>query len=340
QINTFVDVILQYKHGPGIFGHCKAYYGTVEAQGRGILHCHMLIWITGNLSPQAMRDWISADAHFQDRVFKWLENVISCEFPADSEFHPECTADDANRPQREEGEPDPRLQRPPQVKEMDFDSFVRDFNDFLTRLAVECNWHVHNTTCFKNLGPGDIKGDETCHMQIDGTVQAETCIDPETGSIELRRWCARVNNYTDVILFLMQCNTDTQFIGSGEAAKAAAFYTSEYITKNDLPLHVGLKALNYAIKANYNDNVQQCTKDQSLITETINSMMGRQETSHQQVMSYLVGGGDYYTSHVFQTFKFYEFLNALSDFEMSVGEASCESMQYDAEVDLDDSPEE
>lgn len=36
--------------------------------------------------------------------------------------------------------------------------------------------------------------------------------------------------------------------------------------------------------------------------------MGREEISHQQVMSYLVGGGDYYCSHGFRSFRFYEFL--------------------------------
>lgn len=73
QINSFVDVILRHKHGPGIFGHCKVYYGTVEAQGCGTLHCHMLIWVAGNPSPQALRDQMSADPSFQDWIFKWLE---------------------------------------------------------------------------------------------------------------------------------------------------------------------------------------------------------------------------------------------------------------------------
>ncbi|KAG1856860.1 hypothetical protein C8R48DRAFT_717942 [Suillus tomentosus] len=241
QITNFVDVILRYKHGPGVFGH---------------LHCHMLVWIAGNPSPQDMRDRMAADEHFQNRVFQW---------PEESPF-------DAKRPRREDGELDPRLQRQPQVREMDNQSFIRDYREFLTRLAIECNWHVHNDTCFKHLSSGDVRGDHTCRMRIDGTVQHRTCIEPETGSIELRRWRARVNNYTDVIMFLMQCNTDTQFIGSGEAAKAAAFYTSEYITKNDLPLHVGLKALDYAIKANTSkyagtDQIPEHTKDRSLITK-------------------------------------------------------------------------
>lgn len=29
----------------------KAYYGCVEAQGGGTLHCHMLVWVEGGLNP-------------------------------------------------------------------------------------------------------------------------------------------------------------------------------------------------------------------------------------------------------------------------------------------------
>lgn len=44
-------------------------------------------------------------------------------------------------------------------------------------------------------------------------------------------------------------------------------------------------------------------KDRTLITKSVNAMMGKQEMSHQQVMSYLVSGGDHYSSHVFHAFK-------------------------------------
>jgi hypothetical protein len=211
---------------------------------------------------------------------------------------------------------DPRLENAPQVAAMDEASFKHEFTDFLSRLAVECNWHVHNNTCFKHLKNGEQRGDATCRMRLDGSMQEITTIDPETGSIELRRWRGRVNNFTDLILFLMQCNTDTQFIGSGEAAKATVFYTTEYVTKSDLPLHVGLQALDYATKM-FEANAQTETstsvskREQTLITKTVNAIMGKQEISHQQVMSYLVGGGDHYTSHVFHAFKWYEFVNAI-----------------------------
>ncbi|KAG2744810.1 hypothetical protein P692DRAFT_201841410 [Suillus brevipes Sb2] len=254
QIRAFIDIILKYKHGPGVFGHCKAYYGMVEAQGRGTLHCHMLL-------PQVLHG-------FQAKMFDWLESIISCELLNDVG----CTL--------------------PQIAELDEASFEYEFREFLTRLAIECNWH--------NIRMSEKRGDENCRMRMDGSLKDVTTID-------LRRWRARINNYTDLILFLLQSNTDTQFIGSGEAAKAAVFYITEYITKNNLPMHVGLQALDYATKmheqhfaASEDDSTER--KNQNLITKS--------EISHQQVMSYLVGGGDYYTSHTFETLKWYEFVRA------------------------------
>ncbi|KAG1855299.1 hypothetical protein F4604DRAFT_1685781 [Suillus subluteus] len=74
--------------------------------------------------------------------------------------------------------------------------------------------------------------------------------------------------------------------------------------------------------------------ERTLITKTVNVIMGKQEMSYQQVMSYLVGGGDYYTSHVFHTFKWYEFVNGMQRWEDSVL-AFEEQSDNAAEEDLD-----
>ncbi|KAG1781302.1 hypothetical protein EV702DRAFT_1177554 [Suillus placidus] len=226
QIQAFVNIILQYKHGSGIFGHCKAYYGMVEVQGRE------------NSSPQVLYDCMVTENEFLVKLFKWLESIITL-----------CDVDKM----------DPRLETPPQVVDMDKDSYKHEFIEFLSHLAVECNWYVHNNTCFKHLKNCEQRDDITC------TVNAS----------------ARINTRY------------TQFIGSGEAAKATVFYTTEYVTKSDLPLHVGLQALDYAMKMY-----------QRGITKHVNAIMGKEEI-------YLVGGGDYYTSHIFHAFKWYDFVNTM-----------------------------
>ncbi|KAG1793654.1 uncharacterized protein HD556DRAFT_1443442 [Suillus plorans] len=253
-------------------------------------------------------------------MFAWLENIISCELPHDKGPIPEHSAADTKKPLRPKEDIDPHLDQQPQATELDDQSFEYEFTEFLRRLAVECNWHMHNDTCYKHLKHGKKRGDANCQMRLDGTVQEQTMLDVETGSIELRWWWGHINNFTDLILFLLQCNTDTQFIGSGEAAKAAVFYITEYITKGNVPMYVGLQALDFATKmhdAKYinAESVNEAHKRRNLITKSVNAMMGRQETSHQQVMSYLVGGRDHYTSHTFKPFKWFEFVNAATKFE-------------------------
>jgi hypothetical protein len=140
-----------------------------------------------------------------------------------------------------------------------------------------------------------------------------------THSILLRRLHPRINSYNDVLTFLFQSNNDIKFIGSGEAATALTYYVTDYITKTPLPTHIGLSALRAVIQNNAKkyDAVLTATPEQvskSLITKCANAILSRQEISHPQVMSYLIGGGDHYTSHTFETLYWASFHKVISDF--------------------------
>ncbi|KAH9854428.1 hypothetical protein C2E23DRAFT_687602, partial [Lenzites betulinus] len=145
-------------------------------------------------------------------------------------------------------------------------------------------------------------------MRIDGTTIPNSHVDEESGSVVLRRLHPRIASYNPVTIFLIQSNMEIKFIGSGEAAKALMYYITDYITKESLPTHVGLGALSYAIQrtnekfpdATAIDVRSAGTLSRGALNVTVNRMMSRQELSHQQVMSYLVGGGDVYTSHTFK----------------------------------------
>ncbi|KAI0367203.1 hypothetical protein BV20DRAFT_927442, partial [Pilatotrama ljubarskyi] len=80
-VNLFITCILRYgRNGDGLFGKTDAYYGTVEAQGRLTLHLHTLIWISGALSPQDVRDRLLADPAFEEKVIAWLEDCHDGDF--------------------------------------------------------------------------------------------------------------------------------------------------------------------------------------------------------------------------------------------------------------------
>ncbi|EGN98200.1 hypothetical protein SERLA73DRAFT_56115 [Serpula lacrymans var. lacrymans S7.3] len=168
-----------------------------------------------------------------------------------------------------------------------------------------------------------------------------TDLDPETQSILLKRLHPWINNFNDLILFLFCCNMDIKFIGSGEPAKALVYYVTDYITKSQLPTHVGLAAVLYAIWQNdvkFEGLVgSSLAVNRSLFTKTINTIMARQEVSHTQVMSYLVGGGDYYCSHSFWSLKWQNFDRWITASPNIVG-THTDNTPVDTEIDVNIDP--
>ncbi|KAK7038370.1 hypothetical protein R3P38DRAFT_2417563, partial [Favolaschia claudopus] len=314
-IKAFIRIILKYNptsDASGLFGKCTAYYAMIEAQGRGTLHCHMLIWLAGNPSPQELRDRMAADSNYKCAMFQWLESIISCELPSTKEVVKELNGP-IPPPKMPSDWIDPRLHKKPDVRTMSENEFQAAFLTTVEDLVIKSNWHVHKPTCWKYLKVGQPHNDSTCRMRIDGSVHPVTHLDPETESIILRRLHPRINNFNQLVMFLLRCNMDIKYIGSGEAAKALIYYVTDYITKSQVTTHVGLSALEYAIKRNNEkfEGTEHAVTDlgkvnRSLFTKTVMALMSKQEISHQQVMSYLIGGGDYYSSHTFKTVKWGE----------------------------------
>ena len=59
----------------GVLGPIKAYFGTVESQGRGSLHLHLLIWLDHDLKPTDMKEKIQG-ADFREKLKAYLEDII------------------------------------------------------------------------------------------------------------------------------------------------------------------------------------------------------------------------------------------------------------------------
>lgn len=89
----------------GIFGIPQGYYGCVEAQGRGSLHCHMLIWLKGSLNPDEIKHRVVEDQSFKICLLNFMEDSISTCVPDNpnpsllvpsSTYHP-CSVRGVNR---------------------------------------------------------------------------------------------------------------------------------------------------------------------------------------------------------------------------------------------------
>ena len=81
-INTLLDVIFGIRktgngleRRPGVFGTVRAYIGTVEAQGRGTLHLHMLLWLKDGPPASVMQQALQ-DEWFRQRIREYIKSTI------------------------------------------------------------------------------------------------------------------------------------------------------------------------------------------------------------------------------------------------------------------------
>ncbi|KZO98247.1 hypothetical protein CALVIDRAFT_478596, partial [Calocera viscosa TUFC12733] len=288
-------VLMGTNNGTGLFGNCTGYYGMVEAQGRGTLHCHFVVWLKGHLSPQLMRERLSLDGSYKLALIGWLEDIIKNELPTD---HTVVTDPPRQRPPRS-GDIDPRTRQVPLTSFHADEEFESHFVSELSALVPQCNWHVHSSTCWKYLDPREKRDDTTCRMRMNGETFARTSIDPVDGTLTIRRLHPKIASYNDICMYLYKCNMDIKFIASGQSAKALMFYITDYITKQELPMHEGLAAISYAVKGN--DVSSSSVRDEwKIVTKTVNLILGRHELSQAQVTSFLMGYGDHYTNGRFQ----------------------------------------
>ncbi|KAF8320647.1 hypothetical protein F5887DRAFT_827451, partial [Amanita rubescens] len=280
---------------PGLLGITKGYYGVVEAQGRGSLHCHMLLWLEGGLKPSEIsaRAIQEPNGEFERRLISYLDDNISSAIPDDpgdvdnvpSSVYNPCSV----RPIF------PREDEPSQLYS---DRCQKD----LFNLAKQCQRHSHNTGCYKNWkGPPEEK---KCRFNLDESkLNHHTFVDRSTGEIHGRCLDGMVNQFNDTMLEILRCNMDIKFIGSGYTAHAVLYYITDYISKMQLKTHAAYNILEIALqrleKYGTNDD-SEATRARKLLVKCANAIISAQELSAQQVSSYLLGHGDNYTSHQFK----------------------------------------
>jgi hypothetical protein len=311
----------------GILGVVKAHYGCVEAQGRGSLHCHMLIWIDGALNPNEIRDKVVKDVGWGKQLLEYLDDTIT-------NIVPEDPVPDVFTPWNDK---DPCALRGVSLTHENVQERLALRMKDVSRLAERVQRHRHSHTCYKHYKPGE---ERTCRFDLkEENFRATSTVDPETGQINLRCLDGLVNNFNMTILEAVRCNMDIQFIGSGESAKAMIYYITDYITKSQLKSHVAYAALQVAVrKCEGVDDAEDdfTVRSKRLLQKCAYALVSHQEMSAQQVASYLMGYEDHFTSHHFSCLYWASFERFI---ERQDSEKLCKGMVNsgsDADVDNDD----
>ncbi|KAJ7467135.1 hypothetical protein FB451DRAFT_1040612 [Mycena latifolia] len=298
-VDQFTGVFLGFERDckRGMFGRVKHYYGVFEAQNRGSLHLHILIWLEESIHERA----------FQAKTFAWMENIIEHDLPSDTHSLSSLT-----KPEQKKC----LMGRPPHPDDVDFESGWPQF----LREVLDASGHVHehNNTCFKktpfsmlSLEPQD--RDRLCRFNYPLPLVPESWMD-ENGKISVKRLHENVVGYNPTISGSFQCNTDAKFVGSGPLGMALAIYMSNYAAKSGLDSAIIMSALAAAMQslqktdpnspvASYDE--EKCRK---LLLKTLNQINGCRELSGQQVACALLGISNHVTDARFAVFHWTKLL--------------------------------
>ncbi|CAF3219894.1 unnamed protein product [Rotaria sp. Silwood2] len=321
--NVLISSILDNLIMKGVLGPMKAYFGTVESQGRGSLHLHMLLWLDHDITPSQMKEKIQNE-EFRKSFINYLEDIIKEDL---SMFIPDGSnindleqqqaslghnyqSDSVNVDSREQMSnknsfdneatslppammltPNPALPNFPSV-------FKRD----VVQLVNSGNIHHHTGSCYKYSKKRD---NPECRVHMPRKIVKESTIDTQSGEVKLKRLHETINNFNEYIITACRSNMDIKYIFSGSDSKALVYYITDYVTKSNLSFYdtfsLMLKATQYLEKrATQANNILSAEeKSRKLVLRCYNTLASQQELSGVQVASYLMSWPDHYTTHEF-----------------------------------------
>lgn len=302
-VQTVLETLLcikGYKHnsniqrGEGILGKVEAYIGTVEAQGRGTLHLHMIIWLSGSPTASKMKELL-ATQEFRSKVQGFIKQNIR----ADLSNAPGLAVLDLPRKNGVSfSRPvDPRL---PDYKKRQQDAEIS--------LARTLQVHQCSQSCMRYAQTRMV-----CKRRAPFLLADNDWID-EHGNCGPKRTYGFFNNWCPPILQCLRANHDIKLLTNGTDTKDLAWYITLYSTKkqyattNASALLTKTYIYNRA-EALHTHNLKALNK--KLIQQCGNTLSREQELSAPEVISYLMGWDDRYISHHFETIQWYSLLQLL-----------------------------
>ncbi len=301
-LETLLQVTVSNHHvysKPGIFGEVSAYYGTVEAQGRGTLHLHMLIWLKNTPSSEELEEMFKTE-EFRSKMRTFINANVRAYLPgldsaASVKAIPADSAVGYSRPL------DPSSP-----------TYAEDAAAFELRLARSLQ--VHTCKVRRCLLPNK-QGKLVCKRKAPWQLAAEAFV-TETGQWGPKRTYGFVNGYCPSILLNARCNNDCKILTNGADTKNITFYVTGYAAKkqgrNFNTSAILAEGYAYHIKHPNPNYINRIRHNQRLMLfRLIHAVNHEQELSSCMVMSYLMGWGDVYRSHQYTTVYWSSFVSAL-----------------------------
>lgn len=268
----------------GIFGWVQCYIATVEAQGRGTLHLHMLIWLKGTPTPEMIKAALMTE-EFRVRLTEYIRTVIKASLGDMTEDQllatPKVPGVSYSRPL------DPRTSTE-EEKVTNEQQLVRALQYHKCTPAA-CLRVIRNRT--------------TCKRRAPWRVAPDDWVD-ENGNWGPKRIIPFLNNWNPTVLRTLRSNHDVKLIMSGGETALLTYYIANYATKKQQKSSnvsaLLAKALAFVRKT---EKLQPDLKElnRKMMEKCANALNRDREFSGPEIMTYLMGWPDVYESHHYVT---------------------------------------
>lgn len=269
----------------GIFGKVQNYVGTVEAQGRGTLHLHMLLWLVDAPSAAEMKSALKSEK-FRDKLVTFIKTSIRASIGEMTHEQvaamPKTGGVSYSRPI------DPRTNSFDEREESE-KILVRALQYHQCSLAA-CLQVVHGRTICKRRAPFKL-------ALVDWV--------NENGEWGPKRLCGFLNNWNPTIMQTVRANHDTKLIigGNGQTA-TLTYYITNYATKKQQRSSNASALLAKRLAFIQKEERRQMDLNKlnkKLIQSCANCLSREQEFSAPEIMSHIMGWQDVYLSHHYVT---------------------------------------
>jgi hypothetical protein len=268
---------------PGIFGNMEAYIGTVEAQGRGTLHFHMIGWLKGAPTADRMKELLQEET-FRAKLVRFIHSAIKSDIGG-------ANAEQVRAMNREEAV---SFSRPVDPRQGNYSVRSHEAEKRLAR-AVQ----VHRCTaegCLKL-----VRGRLVCKRNAPFPLSENDWVD-EDGRWGSTRKYGYVNAWCPPLLQTVRANQDIKLITNGGETKDIAWYISKYVAKNqgnssNVSALLAQRIAFHGQQERYNADVT--SRNKRLLQRCANTLSREQTFSAPEVMAYLMSFGDRKISHHF-----------------------------------------
>lgn len=280
----------------GILGIVESYVGTVEAQGRGTLHLHTVLWLHGAPSSDQMKESLQNE-EFRNKIKSFIRANIRADLP---------------------DVPGPSVLSIPRERCVAFSRPIDPRSPQYEENRDNAEKHIARTVQVHQCGQGCMKlirGRFMCKRKAPFPLAKEDWINPD-GTWGPKRTYGYFNNWCPAILQCLRANHDMKLITNGMETKDIAWYITHYVAKKrkESSNTSALLAKSLAFPSHRATQIRHSdliAANKLLLQHCANMLSREQELSGPEVVSYIMGWGDHYISHNFITIPWFSISSAL-----------------------------